>query len=67
MNSMIRLSLWKPCDFHRPGQKMNSTTRYAYSEGEDLDEEGISLTTGDIANKLERNALVEDLEEDKRE
>ncbi|KAL9374537.1 hypothetical protein Peur_034157 [Populus x canadensis] len=42
-------------------------TRYAYSEGEDLDEEGISLTTGDIANKLERNALVEDLEEDKRE
>ncbi|OAY41646.1 transmembrane protein 87B [Manihot esculenta] len=45
-------------------------TRYAYLEetGEDFDEEGISLTsTVDIAAKLERKGLGEDLEEDKRE
>lgn len=44
--------------------------RYAYLEetGEDFDEEGISLTsTVDIAAKLERKGLGEDLEEDKRE
>lgn len=45
-------------------------TRYAYSDemAEDFDEEGISLTSGgDIVTKLERKALVEDIEEDKRE
>ncbi|KAF5737296.1 transmembrane protein 87B [Tripterygium wilfordii] len=55
-------------------------TRYAYMEemGEDFDEEGISLTTGEVASKLERKerkassttdiyGLVEDVEEDKRE
>ncbi|KAL5741175.1 hypothetical protein ACOSP7_027907 [Xanthoceras sorbifolium] len=49
-------------------------TRYAYSEGEDFDEEGVSLTssvmTGDMATKLERTnvyGLGEDVEEDKRE
>ncbi|KDP21862.1 hypothetical protein JCGZ_00649 [Jatropha curcas] len=45
-------------------------TRYAYSEemGEDFDEEGIALTSSvDIATKLERKGLGEDLEEDKRE
>ncbi|KAK0584224.1 hypothetical protein LWI29_009518 [Acer saccharum] len=49
-------------------------TRYAYSEGDDFDEEGVSLTssviTGDMATKLDRNVvygLGEDVEEDKRE
>ncbi|KAF2306553.1 hypothetical protein GH714_019401 [Hevea brasiliensis] len=45
-------------------------TRYAYLEetGEDFEEEGISLTSSvDIATKLERKGLGEDLEEDKRE
>ncbi|XP_022721882.1 transmembrane protein 87B-like [Durio zibethinus] len=46
-------------------------TRYAYMEemGEDSDEEGIALTGngGDMAMKLERQAIGDDLEEDKRE
>ncbi|PPS12369.1 hypothetical protein GOBAR_AA08274 [Gossypium barbadense] len=46
-------------------------TRYAYMEGmgEDSDEEGIALTgnSGDMAMKLERQAIGDDLEEDKRE
>lgn len=60
--------LWSPS--HNP-------TRYAYSEetGDDLEEEGISLTgsgvkVADVATKLERThvfGLGEDLEEDKRE
>ncbi|KAM7264433.1 hypothetical protein ACFE04_002116 [Oxalis oulophora] len=54
----------------------SNPTRYAYSEeiGEDLEEEGISLTTGrsvtgDLTTKLEMKDLLadEDLEEDKRE
>ncbi|XP_048236134.1 transmembrane protein 87B [Ricinus communis] len=54
-------ALWAPS---------SNPTRYAYSEemGEDIDEEGISLTSSvDIATKLERKGLGEDLEEDKRE
>lgn len=54
--------LWAPS--HNP-------TRYAYMEemGEDSDEEGIALTGngGDMAMKLERQAIGDDLEEDKRE
>ncbi|OMO53871.1 Transmembrane receptor, eukaryota [Corchorus capsularis] len=55
--------LWAPS--HNP-------TRYAYMEemGEDSDEEGIALTGngGDMAMKLERQAIIgDDLEEDKRE
>ncbi|KAL5550587.1 hypothetical protein UlMin_000763 [Ulmus minor] len=57
--------LWAPS--HNP-------TRYAYLEGDEFDEEGISLTssamnvTGDFAAKREfPNGLGEDLEEDKRE
>ncbi|XP_050213974.1 uncharacterized protein LOC126665272 [Mercurialis annua] len=48
----------------------SNPTRYAYSEemGDEFDEEGISLTSSvDIATKLERKGLGEDLEEDKRE
>uniref|UniRef100_A0A2P2IUN0 GOST seven transmembrane domain-containing protein n=2 Tax=Rhizophora mucronata TaxID=61149 RepID=A0A2P2IUN0_RHIMU len=58
--------LWAPS--HNP-------TRYAYSEenGEDIDEEGISLTsgmakaTGEAGGKLERKGLGDDVEEDKIE
>ncbi|XWS13043.1 hypothetical protein CRYUN_Cryun36dG0003400 [Craigia yunnanensis] len=46
-------------------------TRYAYMEemGEDSDEEGIALTGNgvDMAMKLERQVIGDDLEEDKRE
>ncbi|WCJ27852.1 Lung seven transmembrane receptor family protein [Euphorbia peplus] len=45
-------------------------TRYAYSEetSEDFEEEGILLTSSvDVATKLERKGLGEDVEEDKRE
>ncbi|XVE80738.1 hypothetical protein DITRI_Ditri15bG0004400 [Diplodiscus trichospermus] len=46
-------------------------TRYAYMEemGEESDEEGIALTGNgeDMAMKLERQAIGDDLEEDKRE
>ncbi|XP_022761395.1 transmembrane protein 87B-like [Durio zibethinus] len=45
-------------------------TRYAYMEemGEESDEEVIALSSGDIAMKLERQAIIGDaLEEDKRQ